>query len=138
MSFQGQIPPNAAVLQGSQSDPQPHLHTSQRHYSVPEPGQSQYQRNVCCFLDNNISFAKFCKDARMLVTQMDRYPPGVIGVIQSEEPRNNVGQCVYVEQEVSLSYHSHVEHHLQFQLQGNGPKQEERTGFNPLITSVFK
>ena len=39
---------------------------------------------------------------------------------------------------VSLSYRSHVDHHLQFQLQDNGPKQEEKTGFNPLITPVFQ
>ena len=69
---------------------------------------------------------------------MDRYPSGVIGVTQSEDPKNNVGQCVYVEQEVSLSYRSHVDHHLQLQLQGNGPTQEERTSFNPLVTPVFQ
>ena len=99
---------------------------------------------MCGFFLDNISFAKLCKDARMLVvqrnhvTQMNRYPSGVIGVTQSEEPRNKCGQCVYDEEQVSLSYRSHVDHHLQFQLHDNGPKQEETTGLSSLITPVFQ
>ena len=36
-------------------------------------------------------------------TQMDRYLSGIIGVAQGDRPRNNLGQCVCLEQEVSLS-----------------------------------
>ena len=87
--------------------------------------------NTCAVFFTKYSFAKLCKDARMIavqrnhVMQMNRYSSGIIGVAQCEEPWNDLGQCVYVEQEVSLPYRSHVQRPLQFQLQDIGPKQEE-------------